>query len=132
MPAPYSNDLRWRMIFQLIFYQRTYNEVATQLFVSAKTVYRTYRTFLYTGDVKPCTIGRPKDTNTFLAHEEFIIMDFILGMPHMQLNELANYIFNTTGSAFSEETLCKAVHRLGITRKKVYFKHVWIMHVIDI
>ena len=32
-------------------------------------------------------------------------MDFALRMPQMQLNELAKCILNTTGSAFSEETL---------------------------
>ena len=123
MPAPYSNDIRWRMIFQRIFYRRTYNEIASQLFISAKTVYRTYQTFINTGDVKPCTLGRPKDTNTFFPHEEYIIMDFALRQPQMQLNELANCIFNATGSAFSEETLCKSVRRLGITRKKVCIMH---------
>ena len=119
MPAPYSNDLRWRMIFQRIFFQRTYAEVSSQLFVSPKTVYHTYKTFVNTGDVKPCSLGRPKDTNTFFPHEEYIIMDFALRMPQMQLVELANCILNTTGSAFSDETLCKAVYRLGMTRKKV-------------
>ncbi len=47
-------------------------------------------------------------------------MDFALRLPQMQLDELANCIFNMTGSAFSEEMLCKAVYRLGITRKKVH------------
>ena len=107
------------MIFQRIFFQRTYAEIGSQLFISPKTVYRTYKTFVNTGDVKPCIVGRPKDSNTFSPHEEYIIMDFALRMPQMQLNELANCILNATGSAFSEETLCKAVHRLGMTRKKV-------------
>ena len=32
MPEPYSEDLRLRMIFQRIFYERSYAEIASQLF----------------------------------------------------------------------------------------------------
>ena len=63
-----------------------YKEIASQLFVSTKTVYRIYQTLTNTGDVKPCVLGRPNDTNTFFPHEEYIIMDFALRMPQMQLN----------------------------------------------
>ena len=48
MPRPYSNDLRWRMIDQRYFYNRSYEDIASQLFVCPKTVYRTVRTFLNT------------------------------------------------------------------------------------
>ena len=42
--------------------------------------------FINTGDVKPCVLGRPNDTNTFFPDQEYIIMDFALRMPRMQLN----------------------------------------------
>ena len=48
IPRPYSaDDLRWRMV-----YQRRHKEIASQLLVCLKTVYRTI-TFLNSGDVKP-------------------------------------------------------------------------------
>ena len=47
-------------------------------------------------------------------------MDCLLRSPQMQLHEIANHISNATGSAFGPRTLCRAVYRLGITRKKVY------------
>ena len=119
MPRQFSDDLRWRMIFQRIFYRRMYDEIATQLFVSSKTVYRTCTTFFNTGDVKPCCFGRPTGSVTLFLHEEYIIMDSILQTPQIQLNVIADHIINSTGSVFSAETLCKAVYRLGITRKKV-------------
>ena len=119
MPKPYSDDLRWRMIYNRVFYARSYEEIATLLFVSPRTVYRTVRTFLYTGDVKPCHLGRPSDSTTLFPHEEYIIMDCILQSPQIQLNEIANHIVNTTGSAFGPRTLCRAIYRLGITCKKV-------------
>ena len=49
------------MIFHRVFYSRTCQEIASQLLVSTKTVYRTYQTFINAGDVKLCVLGRPND-----------------------------------------------------------------------
>ena len=119
MPKPYSDDLRWRIVYQRLFYERSYEEIATQLFVCPKTVYRTIRKFLNTGGVKSMPLGRPFGSVTLFPHEEYIIMDCLLRTPQIQLREIANNIFNATGSAFGAETLYRAVYRLGITRKKV-------------
>ena len=121
MPKPFSDDLRWRMIYQRLFYAKTYKEIASQLFVSARTVVRTFRTFVQTGDVKPCRLGRPTGSITLTPHEEYVVIDCLLDMPQRQLHEIADFIFNATGSSFSVETLCRVVHRLGMTRKKVSF-----------
>ena len=102
-----------------IIYQRSYDEIASQLFVCLKTVYRTIRTFLNTGDVKPCHSGRPFGSVTLFEHEEYILMECILQAPQIQLHEIDNHIFNATGSVFSPQTLCTTIYRLGITRKKV-------------
>ncbi len=123
MPRPYSDDLRWRMVYQRVFYQRSYDEIASQLFVCPKTVYRTIRTFLNTGNVKSCRLGRPSGSVTLFEHEEYILMEFILQTPQIQLHEMANHISNATGSAFSPQTLCRTVYRLGITRNKVSRSH---------
>ena len=124
MPRPYSDDLRWRMVYQRFFYQRSYEEIASQLFVCRKTVYRTINTFLNSGDVKPYRLGRPTGSVSLFDHEEYIIMDCILRTPQIQLHEIANYITNATGSSFSPQTLCQSVYRLGITRRKVRDSHV--------
>ena len=108
------------MVYQKLFFEKSYEEIALQLFVSPKTVYRTISTFLNTGDVKPCRLGRPTGSITLFPHGEYIIMDCLLRSPQMELHEIANHISNATGSAFGLRTLCRAVYRLGITRKKVY------------
>ena len=119
MPRPFSEDLRWRMVFQRLFYARTFGEIAANLLVSPKTVQRTCNTFYMTGDVDHCCLGRPTQTTTLIPHEEYIIVESLLENPKIQLSEIAGRILTTTGSAFSTETLCKTVHRLGFTRKKV-------------
>ncbi len=102
------------------------NILPEKLFVYPKTVYltgRLYRTFLNTGDVKSCRLGRPSGSVSLFEHEEYILMECILQTPQIQLHEIVNHIFNATGSAFSPQTLCRTVYRLGITRKKVSRSH---------
>lgn len=107
------------MVYQHLFYQRSCKEIASQLFVSPQTVQRVWDIFVNSGNVSPCRVGRPKGSVSLLPHEEYIIMDSILQKPQTQLSEIATQIANTTGSVFGEETLCKTIHRLGLTRKKV-------------
>ena len=104
-PRPYSEDLRWRMVFQRLFYERSYAEIASWLFVRAETVQRTVSNFLNTGDVKPYNMGRPSGSVTLIPHEEYIIMDCVLEMPQIQLHEIANHVLNAAGSAFGPETV---------------------------
>ena len=82
-----------------------------------KTVYRTIRTFLNTGDVKPCRLGRPFGSVTLFEHEEYILMECILQTPQIQLHEIANHIFNASGSAFSPQTLCRAMQAWNNTQE---------------
>ena len=67
MPKPFSDDLRCRIIYQRLFYAKSYKETASQLFVSPRTVLMTVRTFLHTGDVKTCRIGRPTWENNIVS-----------------------------------------------------------------
>ena len=61
IPRPYSaDDLRWRMV-----YQRRHKEIASQLLVCLKTVYRTI-TFLN------IRLGRPTGSASLFNHEESI------------------------------------------------------------
>ena len=98
-----------------------YEEIASRLFVWPKTVYRTI-TFLNSGDVKPYRLGRPTGSASLFDHEvmkSLSIMDCILRTTRIRLHEIANYITSATGSSFRPQTLCHAVHMLGMTRKNV-------------
>ena len=46
-------------------------------------------------------------------------MDCILRTTRIRLHEIANYINSATGFSFRPQTLCQAVHMLGMTRKNV-------------
>ena len=81
-------------------------EIASQLFVSPKTVLRTVQTFLHTGDVNRFRrrIGRLTGSTTLFPHEEYVLIDCLLRMPQIQLHEIENFIFDATGSSFGLPT----------------------------
>ena len=82
--------LRWIMIFQRLFYERSrsYVAIASQLFVPPEPAQRRISTFLTTGAVKPCNIARPTGNVTLFPHEEYIIMDCVLRTPQIQFHEI--------------------------------------------
>ena len=106
------------MVYQRLFYQRRYKEIASELFVCPKTVYRTI-TLLNSGDMKPYRLGRPTGSASLFDHEESAHNGLFLRTPRIRLHEKANNITSATGSSFRPQTLCNAVHMLGMTRKNV-------------
>ena len=74
---------------------------------------------LNSGDVKPYRLGRPTGSASLFDHEESIHNGYILRTTRIGLHEIANYINSATGSSFRPQTLCHAVHMLGMTRKNV-------------
>ena len=106
----YSEDVRWRIIRYKFLLMQSDEEIAFQLFVSL------------TGNVVAERAGRPVDTTTLHHHEEYIIMEAILKEPATRLHPLASTLQEQTGSEFDVSTLCRALHRLRFTYKKVSIK----------
>ena len=120
MPKPYSDDLRWRIVWQKLLYNRSTRRIASDLFISPKTVQRVFRIFLNTGNVCPVQkFGRPLGTTTLYQHEELVICEMILSKPTIRLKEIAYEFQSKLGTHFSIPSLCAAVRRLGFSRKKV-------------
>ena len=99
MPKPYSDDLRWRLVWLKLFYGMSNVDISSTLFVSPKSVSRIYRLFVTTGNVtSPKVFGRPKGTTTLYEHEELIMCEILLRQPTIHLKEIAYEIENTTGT----------------------------------
>ena len=89
MPKPYSDDLRWRLVWLKLFYGMSNIEIST-LFISPKTVSRIYRLFVNTDNVTSTKVpGRPKGTTTLYDDEELVICEMLLRQPMIHLKEIA-------------------------------------------
>lgn len=119
MPAAYSEDLRWRVVWHKFPLMKSDEEIACELFLSPRTVMRICHKFVMTGSVLAYKDGRPVGTTTLHQHEEYILLEAIVNEPATRLHQLATTIQEQTGSEFDISTLCRALHRLGFTNKKV-------------
>ena len=96
MPAAYSEDLRWRVVWHKFLLMRTDEEIASEFFLSPRTVARICHQFVMTGTVLPEKTGRPVGTTTLHQHEEYILMEAILDEPVTRLHQLASILHEQT------------------------------------
>ena len=86
MPAPFSKDLRWRVIWFVHVLQHSVAEASLFLGVSERTIERYISKFLVTGDVKSETIGRSyEETRKIFQFEKK--REFLLSSPSRTLRQ---------------------------------------------
>ena len=121
MPVSYSNDLRWRTVWLNVFLEVTAQDVAKVMHVSERTVYRYAERFRVTGDVRP-SVKRNGPALLLCEFEELLLIQLILAHPGIYLRELQQLLYHSTSRWVDASTICRTVHRLGMTRQRI--KHV--------
>jgi transposase len=114
---PYSVDLRERVVRLHKTGEWTTRELEDLLGPAHTTVARWVRLEAATGKVAdpPSNRGRaPKISPERLQ----VVRELVEAKADAQLRELAQSYQERTGDAVSEPTMCRALQRLGITRKK--------------
>ena len=101
MPAPYSRDLQWRVIWVKEVLGYEVNEEAASLSLSPRTVERYRRQFLNFGDINPGVIARPLHSVSMHSYVEFLIMEAVLKHPEKMLAEIAHEVYVQTGSQYT-------------------------------
>jgi len=94
------------------------SEVAKNLSISLGTAYNIFNRFELTGDVSPTKPNR-SETRLFSKHDELFIIGLVLDSPELYLSEFLDKIEDVIGIRASASTLCRVIHRHGITRKKI-------------
>ena len=116
----YSEDLRWRIIYQVKALGKNYREVALSLNVDASTVCRTSELFERTGDVSPkphpsTNLGTARLTEI----NKFLILELSINKPGIYLCEIQQYLHAQTGTEVDISTICRFLHASGFTRQKL-------------
>ena len=114
--APYSNDLRWRVVWQRLAKQKSYREIANSLDIALGTVHNIWEKFVSEDDVSASK--QPEREHILDDHHELLIIAIVLEQPDIYLREICEYIHSATGTSVSESTICRVLKRHGYTRKK--------------
>ena len=114
----FSNDLRWRIIWQRKVLNFKYEKIARNLNISVGAAYNTCRRFERTGDVAPSFRkgGIKKALHQF---EEFLIIHTFLIDPGTYLHEFKRNIEGYTGTDISLPTILRTLRRHGFSRQKL-------------
>ena len=115
----YSPDIGWRVVWQRIGMGLSFKAIATRLQIGVGTAHRLYARYVATGDVAAHTQPeRPNNRKLDNLHELYII-----GLIHENsayyLYEICAKILEATGVTVSGSTVCKVLHKNGLTRKKL-------------
>lgn len=118
MPTPYSDDLRWRIVWLRIARDMEPREIADLLCIGESTVRRYTQRFYETGSVSPTEYhhGPHKLLDEF---EQVTVMQSLLNKPSMYLTEVCDELFKATGREVHPSTICRTIHSLGFTRQKL-------------
>ena len=116
--SPYSNDIKWRIVYEKEGLGFSNLKVARNLHIDVSTVKRVINKFRSTGSVQkstPCTRSSPKLT----AVLQYYIMDLVITNPGIYLHEIQakvteNYLVNVNCS-----TICRFLHKSGFSHQKM-------------
>lgn len=125
--APYSKDLRWRIVWERIALDLTFERIAQNLCVSVGTVYNVFKLFQATGEVDPQK--PPKRERKLDGYHSLYIIGLLLAYPMLHLSELVEKVQEISGTVVSTSSICRLLASHGFTRKKV--QHVALQRRID-
>ena len=117
--APYSADLRWRVVWQRLGMELSFREIAFRLCIAPSTACEIFKRFESTGDVQPSSQPRRPSLHKLSESEERLIISLIMESPTLYLYEICKEIQKITGKLVSESTICRQLRRHGFTRKKI-------------
>ena len=118
MPKSYSDDLRWRAVWQRRLQNKSVEAVARDLYIAPRTVERWVKLFDTTGNVSPkeSTHGPPRKLSEF---EELTVLQSLLTNQGVYLHEVQSELFDITGTWIDCSTICRYARRWGMSRQKM-------------
>ena len=117
--APYSSDLRWRVVWQRTAMELKLREISRNLGLSLGTVHDVWKRFVLTGDVESRKPPARYESRTLTQQHEQIVVGLVMEDPAMYLKEMCDKILEITRIPVSASTVCRILHRHGLTRKKI-------------
>ena len=115
----YSEDMRWRMVYQNKFLGRNYQQIAECLNVDPSTVCRIIQLFDETGTVKKRDYPENFGTKKLGDIEKLLILQIVIEKPGIYLEEIAGKLQEETGTEVSKTTICRFLHKSSFTRQKM-------------
>lgn len=117
--SAYSEDLRWRMIWQRDALGYSTDQVAKNLCVDKSTVYRILNLFYTTGTVSKRSYPKERAFRKLTSPAQLLILQLCLSRPGIYLREIRDELFSVLEVDVNESAICKFLHNSGFTYQRL-------------
>ena len=105
-------------MWQHLVRELSYAEIGELLFMSERSVRRYVELYHSTCDVEGVKQKHGPDC-LLTEFEQLNVLQSLIAKPNIYLSELQEHLYDATGTWVSFSTICRTVHRLSFTRKKL-------------
>ena len=119
--SAYSEDLRWRIVWQTEALGMTNDQVAQNLGIDKSTVSRIRQRFLTTGSLKKTTYPKDKAYRKLTPTAQMLILHIVVEKPGILLHEIQNQLLEVLLLEVNISTICRFLHESGFTRQKLRY-----------
>lgn len=115
----YSPDIGWRVVWQRLAMQSSFEAIALRLQIAPSTAHRIFSQFKRTGDVLPEKQPQRETMRKLDDLHELLILSAVITNPGLYLRELCHLVAQSTGTCVSGSTICRLLRKHGFSRKKI-------------
>ena len=117
--SAYSDDLRWRMVWQKEGLGLSHRDVATNLSVDKCTVKRIVDHFKLSGCVSKKPYPTHRAARKLILPAQLLILQLVLDQPAHYLDEIQRELKRLLLIDVDISTICRFLHKCGFTRQKL-------------
>lgn len=117
--SPYSEDIRWRIVWQRFALDHSLARIAENLAISAPTVKRILQKFEVSGGVSKKVYPADKARRKISEPVKFFILHLLLRRPGIYLREIVSEVKASFQLEITESAVCKFIQKMNFTRQKL-------------
>ena len=119
--SAYSEDLRWRMVWQTEGLGFSVRQAAENLGVDKSTVSRIRQKFRNTGCISKKKYPKDKAYRKLTLTAQLLVLHLVLDKPGVFLSEIQVELANVLMLEVDTSTICRFLHTSGFTRQKLRY-----------
>lgn len=117
--SAYSEDIRWRVVWQSLALQLPIKQVAMNLCIDQSTARRICDKFETSGEVQKRVYPADKAFRKLNEPAQFFILHLVLDRPGIYLKEIQQELILHLGLDITLSAICKFLHKAGLTRQRL-------------
>ena len=115
----YSEDLRWRMVWQKEALGYSYEDVGSNLGVDRSTVFRVVELFHTMGNVSKRQYPKERAARELTTPSQLFVLNLVVQRPGIYLHEIQKELQDFLMQNVSVPTICRFLHASGFTCQRL-------------